>query len=128
MTNHSCIFLCNSQGWLTENLLEFAAHHGNLGLGTFCCQVTFVADITAPRGNELPERGRTEREVTGVRSPHSSDPAQLRGASLGGAGCDFCTLQESTPLSQLLHWCGRQTAACPSCFIVTHQQSLEKLE
>lgn len=113
MTNHSCICLCNSQGWLTENLSEFATHRGNLGSGTFSCQVfiSFAVDIAEPPVNELPERGSTEREATAVRSPPCSAPA--RGVSVGGAELTLHT-PESTLCSQLLHWCGRQTATCPS--------------
>lgn len=75
----------------------------------FICR--FAADIAEPPVNELPERGSTEREATAVRSPPCSAPA--RGVSVGGAELTLHT-PESTLCSQLLHWCGRQTATCPS--------------
>lgn len=114
------------QGWLTENLLEFATHRGNSGLGTCSCQVpivTFAADIAEPVSMNL-QRGRTKKPRLG--GPLSAQPSRgvsVVGTALAPAAPGAHTTGTAAPLA----W----EANCnlpklpPSLLIC---ESLEKLE
>lgn len=104
------------QGWLTENLLEFATHHGNSGLGTCSCQVpivTFAADIAEPVSMNL-QRGRTKK--TG-RTPQC--PAQQR-RQCGGHSPGSCSPRSSHHWHSCSPGVGGKLQPAQAASIVTH--------
>lgn len=111
------------QPGLTENLLEFATHHGNSGLGTVSCQVSivmFVADIAELHVNELPERSRTETEVTTPGGLHCSAHQRCQ----SGWSKQLISAHPTSP-----HYChscstgvGGKLRPAQAAFIVSHQQ------